>query len=45
MCEPHYQGPEQIVNKTFGLIAVDRATQIRYPKNSLKVLGDLAAQL
>ena len=32
-------------DKTFGLIAVDRATQIRYPKNSLKVLGDLAAQL
>lgn len=30
--------------KTFGLIAVDRTTQIRYPKNSLKVLGNLAAQ-
>jgi len=30
-------------DKTFGLIAVDRTTQIRYPKNSLKVLGDLAA--
>ncbi len=31
-------------DKTFGLIAVDRSTQTRYPKNSLKVLGDLAAQ-
>ena len=28
--------------KTFGLIAVDRTTQTRYPKNSLKVLGSLA---
>ena len=28
--------------KTFGLIAVDRSTQTRYPKNSLKVLGSLA---
>lgn len=26
-------------SKTFGLIAVDRKTQQRYPKNSLKVLG------
>lgn len=26
-------------SKTFGLIAVDRKTQKRYPKNSLKVLG------
>ena len=31
-------------DKTFGLVAVDRTTQIRYPKNSLKVLGDLAIQ-
>ena len=30
--------------KTFGLVTVDRTTQIRYPKNSLKVLGNLAAQ-
>lgn len=27
---------------TFGLIAVDRATQIRYPKESLNVLGSFA---
>ena len=27
---------------TFGLIAVDRSTQMRYPKESLKVLGSLA---
>lgn len=27
--------------KTFGLIAVDRETQTRYPKESLKVLGSL----
>lgn len=27
--------------KTFGLIAVDRSTQIRHPKESLKVLGSL----
>lgn len=27
--------------KTFGLIAVDRKTQARYPKESLKVLGGL----
>lgn len=27
---------------TFGLIAVDRATQIRYPKKSLNVLGSFA---
>ena len=27
--------------KTFGLIAVDRSTQIRYPKQSLSVLGSL----
>jgi beta-glucosidase len=26
---------------TFGLIAVDRTTQTRYPKESLKVLGSL----
>lgn len=25
--------------KTFGLIAVDRSTQVRYPKESLKILG------
>jgi beta-glucosidase len=25
----------------FGLIAVDRATQSRYPKRSLKCLGDI----
>lgn len=31
-------------DKTFGLIAVDRTTQIRYPKISLTVLGNLAAQ-
>ena len=30
--------------KTFGLIAVDRTTQTRYPKNSLKVLGGLAEE-
>ncbi|MBQ8994913.1 MAG: family 1 glycosylhydrolase [Oscillospiraceae bacterium] len=29
-------------SKTFGLIAVDRMTQKRYPKQSLTVLGDLA---
>lgn len=28
-------------SKTFGLIAVDRKTQIRYPKESLRVLGML----
>ena len=28
-------------DKTFGLIAVDRAVQTRYPKDSLKVLGSL----
>lgn len=28
-------------SKTFGLIAVDRRTQTRYPKESLKVLGSL----
>lgn len=28
-------------SKTFGLIAVDRKTQKRHPKNSLKVLGGL----
>ena len=28
--------------KTFGLIAVDRATQKRYPKQSLSVLGEFA---
>ena len=28
---------------TFGLIAVDRSTQTRYPKESLKVLGSYAA--
>lgn len=28
--------------KTFGLIAVDRTTQARYPKKSLSVLGSLA---
>jgi len=28
-------------SKTFGLIAVDRKTQTRYPKESLKVLGGL----
>ena len=31
--------------KTFGVIAVDRKTQTRYPKESLKVLGSLAKQL
>lgn len=29
---------------TFGLIAVDRATQVRHPKESLAVLGSLAAK-
>ena len=29
-------------SKTFGLIAVDRKTQIRYPKESLSVLGALS---
>ena len=28
---------------TFGLIAVDRSTQKRYPKESLKLLGSYAA--
>lgn len=28
-------------NQKFGLIAVDRTTQTRYPKESLKVLGDI----
>ena len=28
---------------TFGLIGVDRTTQIRYPKESLKVLGSFGA--
>ena len=32
-------------SKTFGLVAVDRTTQIRYPKESLKVLGDLAKNI
>ncbi len=27
--------------QTFGLIAVDRSTQVRYPKNSLKFLGSV----
>lgn len=31
-------------SKTFGLIAVDRTTQKRYPKESLKVLGALAGK-
>ena len=31
--------------KTFGLIAVDRATQIRHPKESLSVLGALAEEM
>lgn len=31
-------------SKTFGLIAVDRNTQIRYPKESLKVLGEIAKE-
>ncbi|KAI4454004.1 glycosyl hydrolase [Holotrichia oblita] len=31
-------------SKTFGLIAVDRATQKRYPKGSLKALGAWAEQ-
>lgn len=30
-------------SKTFGLIAVDRTTQVRYPKESLYVLGRLAS--
>ena len=30
--------------KTFGVIAVDRTTQTRYPKESLKVLGSLNAK-
>lgn len=32
-------------SKTFGLIAVDRKTQMRYPKESLKVLGELGKEL
>lgn len=28
-------------DQTFGLIAVDRTTQIRYPKESLRVLGEI----
>lgn len=32
-------------SKTFGLIAVDRTTQTRRPKESLSVLGELAAKL
>lgn len=31
--------------KTFGLIAVDRLTQARRPKESLTVLGSLAADM
>lgn len=31
-------------SKTFGLIAVDRTTQKRYPKESLQVLGRLARE-
>lgn len=31
--------------KTFGLIAVDRKTQKRYPKDSLTVLGSMRAYL
>lgn len=31
-------------SKTFGLIAVDRSTQTRIPKESLRVLGSLAGQ-
>ncbi len=30
--------------KTFGVIAVDRKTQTRYPKESLKILGNLKAE-
>lgn len=30
-----------VYSKTFGLIAVDRKTQIRFPKESLQVLGSL----
>ena len=32
-------------SKTFGLIAVDRATQTRSPKKSLRVLGELAQKI
>ena len=32
-------------DKTFGLIAVDRKTQIRYPKASLKLLGSFAEKI
>ena len=31
--------------KTFGLIAVDRSTQKRYPKRSLSVLGKMKLQM
>ena len=31
-------------SKTFGLIAVDRSTQTRYPKESLRVLGEIAKE-
>ncbi len=31
-------------DKTFGLIAVDRKTQKRYPKKSLEVLGEISKQ-
>ncbi len=31
-------------SKKFGLIAVDRETQIRYPKKSLKILGSYSAK-
>ena len=31
--------------KTFGLIAVDRKTQIRYPKESLRVLGSYGNEI
>lgn len=32
-------------SKTFGLIAVDRSTQTRYPKDSLKTLGAIRKEL
>ena len=32
-------------SKTFGLIAVDRETQKRYPKESLTLLGKVGSKL
>ena len=36
---------ERTYSKTFGLIAVERSTQTRYPKESLRALGELAKNM